>query len=87
VIEGLVAGVMGVAITLLLTIPANAIVEARFGVHDLVRLPAQYALMLIGISVLLTFLAGFIPPRRPRAAIPWRRSVASSRGFVRLATV
>ena len=70
VIEGLVAGVMGVAITLLLTIPANAIVEARFGVHDLVRLPAQYALMLIGISVLLTFLAGFIPAKKASRSDP-----------------
>jgi len=70
VIEGLVAGVMGIAITLLLTIPANAIVEAYFGVHDLVRLPVHYALLLIGISVLLTFLAGFIPAKKASRSDP-----------------
>ena len=70
VIEGLVAGIMGIVITLLLTIPANAIVEARFGVHNLVRLPPQYAIMLVGISVLLTFLAGFIPAKKASRSDP-----------------
>ena len=70
VIEGLVAGIMGIIITLLLTIPANAIVEAHFDVHNLVRLPPQYALMLVGISVLLTFLAGFIPAKKASRSDP-----------------
>ena len=40
VIEGLGAGVLGIVITLLLCIPVNLVVEDRFGVADVARLPA-----------------------------------------------
>ena len=61
VIEGLVAGVMGIVITLVLLIPANAIVESNFDVANLAQLPPQAAVALIAISVALTFIAGLIP--------------------------
>ena len=61
VIEGLGAGVLGIVITLLLCIPVNLVVEDRFGVADVARLPALAALALIGVSVLLTVLAGLAP--------------------------
>ena len=60
-IVGFVAGVLGILITLLLTIPANAIVYARFGVENVAILPWQPAIVLIGISMVLSFVAGLIP--------------------------
>ena len=60
-IVGFVAGVLGIPITLLLTIPANAIVYARFGVENVAILPWQPAIVLIGISMVLSFVAGLIP--------------------------
>jgi ABC-type antimicrobial peptide transport system permease subunit len=60
-IVGLVAGCMGIGITLLATIPANAIVYANFDVANIAILPPLPALALIGISMALTFIAGLIP--------------------------
>ncbi len=60
-IVGFVAGVMGILITLLLTIPANAIVESRFDVANVAVLPWQAAVILVFISMGLSFLAGLIP--------------------------
>ena len=61
VIEGLGAGVLGIVITLLLCIPVNLVVEDRFGVADVARLPALAALALSGGAVLLPGLAGLAP--------------------------
>ena len=60
-IVGFVAGLLGVVITALLTIPANAIVEARFDVPNVAILPWQAALILVLISMALTSLAGLLP--------------------------
>ncbi|MDR1082803.1 MAG: ABC transporter permease, partial [Coriobacteriales bacterium] len=60
-IVGLAAGLMGILITLLLTIPANIIVESSFGVKDIAILPTTSAVVLILISMGLTFIAGLIP--------------------------
>ena len=60
-IVGLIAGVMGIGITLLLMIPANAIVKAQLGIENITILPWQPALILVGISMLLTFISGLIP--------------------------
>ena len=62
-IEGLVAGVMGILITLLLNIPINAIVKSALGVTNIASLPVLGAITLIIISVLLTVIAGLIPSR------------------------
>ncbi|GAB3817063.1 hypothetical protein GCM10028820_17380 [Tessaracoccus terricola] len=61
VIVGFVAGLLGILITLALTVPANAIVLANFDVANVAVLPWQGAVVLVFISVLLTFLAGLIP--------------------------
>ena len=61
VIEGLVAGLLGVGITALGCIPASAIVEALFDVPNVAQLPWQAAVVLVLISVFLTFIAGIIP--------------------------
>lgn len=61
IIEGFVSGVMGIIITLIITIPVNAYVLATYKVRNVMRLSWPSALILIGISILLTFLAGLIP--------------------------
>lgn len=61
VIEGLLAGLLGVGITLLLCLPVNAIVDDRFGVHPIAQLPWTAGVVLVLISVGLTVLAGIIP--------------------------
>lgn len=60
-IVGFVAGAIGIGVTALACIPANAIVYSLFDVADVASLPWQAALILIVISMLLTFLAGLIP--------------------------
>ena len=61
VIVGLVAGLIGIGVTALGCIPANAIVYALFDVPNVAILPWQAAVVLVAISVLLTFLSGLIP--------------------------
>ncbi len=70
VIEGFVSGVMGVGITALGCIPANIIVEQNFGVVQVARLPIMAALILIGVSVFLSFIAGLLPSRKAAKADP-----------------
>ena len=60
-IVGFTAGIIGIALTALACIPANAIVYSLFDVENVAILPWQAAIALVGISVLLTFLAGLIP--------------------------
>lgn len=60
-IVGFVAGAIGILVTLLLTFPANAIVEAKFNIHQVAILPWEASIILVVISMGLTFLAGLIP--------------------------
>lgn len=62
-IEGFISGVLGIAITLLATFPINAIVAKMTNVENVAQLPKEVALILIGISIVLTMLAGLIPSR------------------------
>ena len=62
-IEGLISGVLGIAITFLATFPINAIVAKMTNVGNVAQLPKEVALILIGISIVLTMLAGLIPSR------------------------
>ena len=61
IIEGLVAGLLGVGITALGCIPVNAVVYSLFDVPNVAQLPWQAAAILVGISVFLSFIAGLIP--------------------------
>ena len=63
VIEGLIAGLLGVGTTALCCIPANAIVYSMFDVPNVALLPPAAAGILVAISVFLTFVAGLIPSR------------------------
>ena len=62
-IEGFVSGVIGIAITFLATFPLNAIVAKMTNVGNVAQLSIEVALILIGISIVLTMLAGLIPSR------------------------
>lgn len=62
-IEGFISGVLGISITLLATIPINTIVAKMTNVENVAQLPWEAALILIGISIFLTMLAGLIPSR------------------------
>ena len=61
ILEGLTAGIMGVGVTAILCIPASAIVESLTSVPNLAALPPIAALVLVCISVFLTFIAGLLP--------------------------
>ena len=61
VIEGLVAGILGVGVTALVCVPISAIVYALFDVPNVAQLPPVAAGVLVAISVLLTFVAGLMP--------------------------
>lgn len=64
VIIGFASGTLGVIITDLLCIPINALLHHLTGINNLnAYLPWQAALILIGISVLLTLISGIIPSR------------------------
>ncbi|HAG13918.1 MAG TPA: ABC transporter [Ruminococcus sp.] len=62
-IVGLVAGVIGVVITMLLDIPVNMIIEKASGAPDVAFLRPVYAVILVAISVLLTLIAGIVPAK------------------------
>ena len=63
-IEGLAAGVLGIAVAWLLTFPINRIVYHYTEIENLrAVLPWEVALALIGISIFLTVVAGLIPSR------------------------
>lgn len=61
IIVGFTAGLIGIGTTALACIPVNAIVYSLFNVADVASLPWQAAVILVAISVFLTFLAGLIP--------------------------
>lgn len=62
IVVGLCAGIIGILITLLLLIPINIIFLKLTGIAALkARLPMVGGIVLVIISVLLTFIAGLIP--------------------------
>lgn len=60
-IVGALAGLLGVGVSVLVTIPANMYVADRFGVQDIATLPVAAGVSLVVISMGLTFLAGLLP--------------------------
>lgn len=60
-IEGLISGVFAIIVVYIASIPVNAAVLSIYNVENVMSLSPLAALALIGISVLLTFIAGLIP--------------------------
>ena len=62
-IIGLISGMIGVGITLLLTLPINSIIYALSGVAIHATVSVTQATVLVLISLGLTILAGLIPAK------------------------
>ena len=62
-IVGFVSGAMGIVVTLLLIIPINAVIKNLSGISNVAGLPWVAALILVLISMALTFIAGLIPAK------------------------
>ena len=64
-IIGLFSGVLGIAISLLTLIPINAVIHKLLGNSDVsASLPAETAVILIILSLVLTILGGLIPSKK-----------------------
>jgi hypothetical protein len=62
-IEGLISGLLGIGVTLALSIPINSVVSSSLNVDNISQLSPQNAIVLIALSVVLTLIAGLIPSR------------------------
>ncbi len=62
-IIGLISGVLGIGITLILTIPINMILKNLVDISNLCRLPIVGSIVLVIISITLTMISGLIPSR------------------------
>ena len=60
---GFAAGLLGILVTLVLTIPINIVIQSITSIAGVAVLPWQGAVILVAISMLLTFIAGLIPSR------------------------
>lgn len=70
-IIGLCAGLIGIGLSLLILIPGNALIHHLAGTDDVSAvLPAVPALVLIVLSVFLTFIGGLIPSRKAAKSDP-----------------
>ena len=62
-IEGFVSGALDIVVTLLLCIPANALIKHLTDISNVAQLPVAGGVILIIISMFLTFIAGLIPAK------------------------
>jgi putative ABC transport system permease protein len=62
-IEGLFAGILGILVTVILNIPINIVIKNITEISGLSKLPLVGAIILVIISVFLTFIAGLIPSK------------------------
>ena len=60
-IIGFVAGAMGIIITVILNIPINIIIGKLANISGVASLPILGAVILVAISMVLTFIAGLVP--------------------------
>lgn len=63
IIIGLMSGLIGVIVSALLTIPISLILKVLTGISGLATLEFLPSLILVVVSVLLTFIAGLVPAR------------------------
>ena len=62
-IVGLISGLLGIGITILLTIPINAVIHSITGVSVNAVVPTNAGIILVIISMFLTIIAGLIPAK------------------------
>ena len=63
IIEGLIAGLLGIGIALLIIAPINLIISTLAGIDKIASLPLDSAIFLIILSIGLNVLAGHIPSK------------------------
>ena len=63
IIVGFTAGLIGILVTILLNIPINMIIKNITDIGNLSKLPTGGAIILVFISMFLTFIAGLIPSK------------------------
>ena len=62
-IIGLISGLIGIGITVLLTLPINSVIFAVTGVKVVTAVPFKAGVVLVLISMFLTIIAGLIPAK------------------------
>lgn len=62
-IVGFAAGMFGIIVTLLLTLPINAVLQSITGIANVAQMPIVGAIILILLSMALTLIAGLIPSK------------------------
>ena len=62
-IIGLISGLIGIGITVLLTLPINSMIYAVTGVKVVTAVPFKAGVVLVLISIFLTIIAGLIPAK------------------------
>ena len=62
-IIGLAAGLLGILVTVLLDIPVSLVIQSLASIANVAVLPWQGGVILVLISMALTFIAGLIPSR------------------------
>ena len=62
-IIGLTSGLIGILITLLISLPTNIVLKNLVGISDLCKMPLSGSVVLVLISVILTVIAGLIPAK------------------------
>ncbi len=62
-ILGFVSGILGIIATIILNIPLNLAIKALSGIESMASLPISGAVILIAVSMLMTFTAGLIPSK------------------------
>ena len=60
---GFMSGVFGIVVTILLNIPIGLIIRSLTGIGGLASLPPLGGVILVAISMFLSFIAGFIPAK------------------------
>ncbi len=63
IIEGLLAGILGIGVALLICVPINLIVSMLTDIKEIARMPFNSAIFLILLSIFLNVLAGLIPAK------------------------
>ena len=64
-IIGLCSGLLGIGVTLMILLPGNMVIHHLTNNPDIVaQLPVMNAVILIGLSVLLTLIGGFVPAKK-----------------------
>lgn len=63
IIEGLIAGLLGIGIALLISVPVNLIISVLAGIDSIASMPLGSAIFLVLLSILLNVIAGHIPSK------------------------